>query len=301
MKPSFAAALPPGTYNFTVNVGGGGAVAFSVTSSLAAPLFWMRNTTSSASAWKAFDDAISAASAGTWSVTFTTSLAYGVIASVNRLGGTSFVLTADAAAQAWFGLPASGASVLNPPVQQVATTLQPYGTWYPNAYLVNLDDYRAIERQVSTSALTGTAQSVGIDQSDGVTRYWRCVEVATVAGGRITSAKIGDPAVLNTPANSTAWANAAGSASLVNQGARASLDGNHGWWAYTVSGQLEFVISQDYESDVTYASRHKIAYDGSAPVDMSGWRGLREPNVEKRSTGNMLTNVRFCAVFLGET
>jgi hypothetical protein len=303
MKPYFASCLPFGSYGFTVDVGGG-PVAFTVTSSVAAPLFFARSATSTVSAFRALGLALASATSGAWGGTFETSAAYGVIVEISRQGGLAFTLTADANAQAWFGLPASVSSIsgTGPTRQLIKTVRQPAGTWFPNAYLANLDDFRPIDRQVFTSPLTGTASSVGIDQSDGVVRYWRCIEVTAVAGGRITSAKIGDTGLLAvTPGNATAWANAAGSALLVNQGALASLDGRNGWWANTVSGELEWAFSEDAEADSTYVSRHRFAYDSSAPTDMSGWRNLRGPNVEKRSFGNMLTDVRCCGVFIGNT
>jgi hypothetical protein len=307
MFPYFAAALPEGTLVWELTEGGGPGVAVNISVNADA-LYYSRRASSGSGtyghAWSEFVDALNAAaSLNTYAVTFATSDQYGIRATITATNVSPADFTLEPQSDAAGGYFGFSATVHTPPIfsptKSVGADLQPWGTWFPKAWIVHLDDYVPVARQVATSPLTGDGTAVGVIMDSGATYYWRRWHIAAVAGGRITALKVGIPG-FSPSSIASAWATAAGSSLIAANGNTVALDGALGWWAHTCGGARTFAAFDDEDAtpaETTGIVRYTIVL-GGAPMDMSGWPALAESHVERRATGNALRDVRFAALLL---
>lgn len=306
MRPVFCAEVFTAvtTATFTVDFSSS-ETDFSLSWDVPAGLYWLGGLASPAnpSVGEAFVAALIAADPNTfkgwsWQVT-ALSDNLGAVSTLTRAltsAATVTITATNAAGQAvlWaLGFRNTASIVLSggTTTRTVTTNGIPFATWWPKAYQTNVDAYAPVSQLVATSRLSGAGTTVAsIRQDDGtVGRWWRSFDVVPIAAARCSVRRA---VSLATPQ----WAVIAG---LTTNPADAALD-NPGWWhSRIVDSSHTFAVIEDENELVSGTPRYstyRIAYDGDAPVSMSGFKGLREPNLETYARAGSLQRLRFAAL-----
>jgi hypothetical protein len=284
--PYFACEYPPGSYYLRIT-DSTGATPYDIPISISGECFFIRGGSSAtASLAKRVVDAINAyrilvgnttfnTNYGAWTyVTDSASNATGLASSLRSSGGSSWKLTAVAAANdfdwAWLGLPTNVVSTtpFGESYKRVATTFNPAGTWFPK---VRANDYGMLPSpaQVSYSAMTADG-SVSVVNMSGdpalLPKWWTLYLDGSIGvhGGRMQRYRTAKPA----------WAAAVG---VATDAPYVPLDYPGGWWSYAVRGTRFAVVDESVNDDAVYPLR--IHSGPECPENMDPIRGLRSPAV----------------------
>jgi hypothetical protein len=200
---------------------------------------------------------------------------------------------------AWLGLLGAEQTetIFPPPITftlgAVLTVHPPAGVWFAKAHAVSIDDERPVSRQAYSSGLAGSGVATGsvVTDDEAEVRAWRRWRVLGIPAARCLQSRL---------VSSVAWRSAAGITSsptprfLALDGSQVSVNsffptviwpGSNAWWRLCVvggSGGRSFHCLEDEATFVSGTQRggvYDIVLDPDCPVDMSGWQGLREPNL----------------------
>lgn len=296
MTPYFGARLPNGTWTIQLTEGGVVRGTANIVVDDANPLYWIGNRTDVRSAWRALVVAMLAVpgATGVYDLSFSSTDAEGVRGRVYAPSAAAFSVTFTAGDHEWFGLSsATNTATLASGLWSFYSDMPAWGTWFPKSTLVNEDDWKPVARQGGTSDLTADGTAFAVQQDDGDLREWLCIRVAYVHGARIRYRRS------IAPSTRPWWRNAGLAASLAGTASADTfaLDAPRGWWWRTGLGVVDFVCVLDEATCIsTGAGVHvgQIVYDESAPVSMSGWRRLTDPNVVQVVNADGATDVSIC-------
>jgi hypothetical protein len=219
---------------------------------------------------------------------------------------------------AWLGLRSTDqfpGPPLQPPVTftlgAVLTVHPPAGVWFAKAHAVSIDDERPVSRQAYSSGLAGSGVVTGsvVTDDEAEARAWRRWRVLGIPAARCLQSRL---------VSSVAWRAAAGITSspaprfLALDGSQVSSNpagagevlwpGSNAWWRLCVvggSGGRSFHCLEDEATFVSGTQRggvYDIVLDPDCPVDMSGWLGLREPNLSPFGNAGGTMTLDFAAL-----
>jgi len=214
----------------------------------------------------------------------------------------------------WLGFgailpPPFGVSAVTFTLGAALTTFAPAGVWFPKAHAVSIDDERPVSRQAYSSGLAGSGLVTGsvVTDDESEVRAWRRWRVLGIPAARC---------LLSRFRSSVAWRAVAGltepTATFIPLDGALTIvppppdppiwPGSNAWWRLCVvggSGGRSFHCLEDEATFVSGTQRggvYDIVLDPDCPVDMSGWLGLREPNLSPFGNAGGTMTLDFAAL-----